>query len=1257
MGVTPDVFSGTGTLIWDCNTSPPLPNLTHGATGNLTFNNGTLTTTFTIINNGTADAGPSFVCPYLSVNQANNQNISLGGGIPIPAIPAGSSYTVSNQSFNFCSSSSPISVGTYYFGFEVDCTNAVMESNESYDDNTGFFPGNPINHMGCGSVTISPPTQTINALGGCVTYTLTANTSWTVSVSPAWASVQPPTSGVAGTYPIQVCATANTSQSQRTATIIATAGNASASATLIQSGATLTVSPANISLPANSGSTSFSITSTCSNWTITGIPSWMTVDPTSGSGNSPVNIQYQANTSPTPRTATLTVSGCSFNRSVTITQGGGATNTLTVSPTTLNVGAGAGETNFSIVSNCPNWTITGIPAWMTVIPASGSGNAPVTIQYQANTSTMPRTATLTVSGCFLSQNVTITQAGAPGSITFTIASASNVMNGQQVCLNVTAQNFTNIMGMQFSMNYNPAMLQYVSVSNFNLQGLTANSFGVPGSGGTNPGTITLSWTDPDLGGETLANGATVFQLCFTALTGSGSTTVTFGNTPTAIEFINSQSQTVVFNSVPGTVSFSGGAPTFTLTASPATLNVGANADSTNFSITSNCSNWIITNIPAWMTVSPTSGSGNSPVNIQYQANTSPTPRTATLIVSGCSLSQNVTITQAGATNTLSVSPATLNVGANADSTNFSITSNCSNWTITNIPAWMTVSPISGSGNITVDIQYQQNTSTASRTATLIVSGCSLSQNVIVNQAGATITYPWIPSSPNPNNHSIILPATLDAAIDGVSIEVGDLIGFFYEHDDVLYCSNFAVWAGTSTGIPIYGNDLPPGMGKNGFDEGELIIVKIFRVATSEEFTATAVQYAPVVNPITHTDRFATDGISMITRISATSVDTLHIHLDAGWNTISSYVMPSEPGMIPVFSDIFHSVVLVKDGDGLFVFPPDINLIGNWTITKGYQVRAADPVTLTVIGRRADPTATPINLQEGWQIISYLRNEPASAVEELSSVASHIDIVKNNAGEIYYPELGVNTIGNLLPTQGYKLKANSNALLYYTPNTVNFTGTPSISMSASASVTEPVNFVLGGLNTGNNSTLIFPAAANAFFEDGDEIGVFTPQGILCGAASAGTQSFAVTIWGDDPSTPDIREGLSPNEPFAVRVWRASTGQEMELHLVFQRGSDRYQEDDIAVVAGWNVLSSVSSQILHRQTLSAWPNPNNGRFWVNAPEFLNWIQVYDAQGRLVYRATDLHAGQIEIDLPDASGGMLFLQAWGQSGRCTGAVSVVR
>jgi uncharacterized repeat protein (TIGR01451 family) len=151
---------------------------------------------------------------------------------------------------------------------------------------------------------------------------------------------------------------------------------------------------------------------------------------------------------------------------------------------------------------------------------------------------------------------------ATSGITMTIGSASNVAQGQQVCLDVRVHNFSNIVGMQFSMQYNPAMLQFTSVSNFGLPGMTAGgSFGLPltgGAGMTAPGTITMTWTDPDQGGESLSNNSRLFTLCFSALANTGATSVVFTVTPTTIEVINTALQNVPFNSTPGTVSFGSG---------------------------------------------------------------------------------------------------------------------------------------------------------------------------------------------------------------------------------------------------------------------------------------------------------------------------------------------------------------------------------------------------------------------------------------------------------------------------------------------------------------------------------------------------------------------------------------------------------------------------------------------------------------------------------------------------------------------------
>jgi gliding motility-associated-like protein len=153
-------------------------------------------------------------------------------------------------------------------------------------------------------------------------------------------------------------------------------------------------------------------------------------------------------------------------------------------------------------------------------------------------------------------NVTAPPPPPPTGFALLMGSVDNVSPGQQVCLEVGTQGFSNIIGMQFSINYDPERLQFVSVGGFNLQGLVTANFGTPGPGGTSAGTITFSWTDPDLGGETLANGTVIFRLCFTALPGACSTDVVFSGTPIPIEIAGADGVVIPFNSRPGRVQFS-----------------------------------------------------------------------------------------------------------------------------------------------------------------------------------------------------------------------------------------------------------------------------------------------------------------------------------------------------------------------------------------------------------------------------------------------------------------------------------------------------------------------------------------------------------------------------------------------------------------------------------------------------------------------------------------------------------------------------
>ena len=88
--------------------------------------------------------------------------------------------------------------------------------------------------------------------------------------------------------------------------------------------------------------------------------------------------------------------------------------------------------------------------------------------------------------------------------------------GDQACVNVTVNDFTDITNLTFTLNYDPAVLQ--------LATLTANS-SLPGFGPGNfdsstAGQITVTYTSATP--RTLANGAAFFNVCFNVLTNDGS---------------------------------------------------------------------------------------------------------------------------------------------------------------------------------------------------------------------------------------------------------------------------------------------------------------------------------------------------------------------------------------------------------------------------------------------------------------------------------------------------------------------------------------------------------------------------------------------------------------------------------------------------------------------------------------------------------------------------------------------------------------
>lgn len=177
----------------------------------------------------------------------------------------------------------------------------------------------------------------------------------------------------------------------------------------------------------------------------------------------------------------------------------------------------------------------------------------------------------------------------------------------------------------------------------------------------------------------------------------------------------------------------------TLSIDVSSLNFDADGGSKSISIKSN-TGWVITSSSSWVAIEPASGSGNKSIAIKTGENTSTNVRNCdvTIKTDDGVLSKIVKVSQDGSNTILLVNgakDATLNFGADGSETqSISITAN-SDWTVTNIPEWIQVSPSNGSGNSTIQVTVNsENFSDANRTSTLSINSNGGHANLNVSQS-------------------------------------------------------------------------------------------------------------------------------------------------------------------------------------------------------------------------------------------------------------------------------------------------------------------------------------------------------------------------------------------------------------------------------------------------------------------------------------------------------------------------------------------
>jgi len=161
-----------------------------------------------------------------------------------------------------------------------------------------------------------------------------------------------------------------------------------------------------------------------------------------------------------------------------------------------------------------------------------------------------------------------------------------------------------------------------------------------------------------------------------------------------------------------------------------------------------------------------------------------------------------------------------------------------------------------------------------------------------------------------------------------------------------------------------------------------------------------------------------------------------INLNTGYRFISSNRSPENPNMLEVLGNNLNTNLdFVRNSQGQMLQKIGenwVNGIGDWISTEGYLFKMNGPDVLIIDGTVVNPQ-TPINLNTGYQFISYLPNETLDALEAFGSILNDdLDFIRNSAGYVLQ-KIGpnwVNGIGDCEAGEGFLIKMNGEGELVY-----------------------------------------------------------------------------------------------------------------------------------------------------------------------------------------------------------------------------------
>ena len=292
-----------------------------------------------------------------------------------------------------------------------------------------------------------------------------------------------------------------------------------------------------------------------------------------------------------------------------------------------------------------------------------------------------------------------------------------------------------------------------------------------------------------------------------------------------------------------------------------------------------------------------------------------------------------------------------------------------------------------------------------------------------------------------------------------------------------------------------------------------------------------------------------------------------IALEEGWNIWSTY-KDNTNAINNIFSNIDESVIIVKDQNGNVYWPEyNLNSIGYLNIGDGYQTKMNESEYLVISGNTV-AYDNIINLNPGWSIMGYLHQNTGDIIDFFEPYSENIVIIKDENGNVYWPEYNLNSIINMYPGEGYQIKTSTEILFSYSEL---LDGRKSFLDELQSTYFEQPYI------TGNNMTILFPIETRDNLIDvNDEIAVYDQNGLLVGSSIVTYEHTVISVWGDDITT-SIKDGMSNGEYLTFKLWDSDQQTEHYLDLIYSEGNNSFNVDGINIVEHINVNTQNNNKL--------------------------------------------------------------------------------